>query len=159
MISEKSILIKFDPFWTDLIQKIKKTVIFILFVNVKTFNRNTFWFVRNPFWSSLIKFDPFWTDLIQKNQKQTSHCYPLWNPISSSLIKFDPFWTDLMYSDGLIWILDAISPLNLLFNLEIQVFFIFDRFYSVPGIFCLHFAHLCENFGEQLGELNAAVCF
>ena len=32
-----------------------------------------------------------------------------------------------MYLDGLIWFLDAISPLNLLFNLEIQVFFIFDR--------------------------------
>merc|ERR1711894_731824 len=63
-IGEKSTLIKFDPFWTDLIQKIKnKTAIFILSVNVTNFYRNIFRLVRK---SNLIQFDPFWTDLIQK---------------------------------------------------------------------------------------------
>merc|ERR1711894_706955 len=73
-IGEKSTLIKFDPFWTDLIKKIKnKTAIFILSVNVTNFYRNIFRLVRK---SSLIQFDPFWTDLLQKNQKQKSHFYP-----------------------------------------------------------------------------------
>ena len=70
-------MIKFDPFWTDQIQKNKnKTVIFILSVNVTTFYSNIFWLVRNPIWSSLIKFDQLWTNLILKNPKQNSHCYP-----------------------------------------------------------------------------------
>ena len=38
MIGEKSHFIKFDPFWTDLIQKIQnKTIVFILSLNVTTF--------------------------------------------------------------------------------------------------------------------------
>ena len=41
-------LIKFDPFWTDLIQKIQnKTAIFILFVNVTTFYSIILWSNRN----------------------------------------------------------------------------------------------------------------
>jgi hypothetical protein len=35
LIGEKSNLVKFDPFWTDLIQN--KTAIFILMVDVTTF--------------------------------------------------------------------------------------------------------------------------
>jgi hypothetical protein len=60
--------IQFDQVWSILIhfwqtwsKKIKnEIVISILSVNVKTFYRNIFWFVRNPIWSSLIKFDRVW---------------------------------------------------------------------------------------------------
>ena len=39
---------KFDPFWTDLIQKKSKNkmAIFILFKNVTTFYTNIFWYVQ-----------------------------------------------------------------------------------------------------------------
>jgi hypothetical protein len=48
-------LIKFDPFWTDLIQKNQKqTAIFILSLNVTTFYSNIFRLVKK---SNLIKFD------------------------------------------------------------------------------------------------------
>ena len=45
---------------------VSSTAIFILSVNVTTFNSNIFRLVRK---SSLIKFDPFRTDLIQKKIK------------------------------------------------------------------------------------------
>ena len=58
-----SSLIHFGQIWSKKIQN--QTGIFILFVNVKTFYRNTFWFVRNPIWSSLIHFGQIWSRIKQ----------------------------------------------------------------------------------------------
>ena len=104
-----SSLIKFDPFWTDLIQKkIKnKTVIFILSVNVATYFSNIFRLVRNPLWSSLIHLGQIWSKKIKNKTAifilsvnvTTFYSNFFWlvrNLIWSSLIKFDPFWTDLI---------------------------------------------------------------
>ena len=95
-------MIKFDPFWTDQIQKNKnKTVIFILSVNVTTFYSNIFWLVRNPIWSSLIHFGQIWS----KKSKNKTVIFTLsvtfysnifWlvrNPIWSNLIHFGRIWS------------------------------------------------------------------
>ena len=67
LIGENSNLIKFDPFWTVLIQSDEKhNDNFFAMVNVTTFYSNIFLLVRTPIWSNLIHFNPFWTDLIQK---------------------------------------------------------------------------------------------
>ena len=58
----------------------------------------------------------------------------------------------------LIWNFDAISPLNLFLNLEIQII-LTSATYSVPGIFFYIFLRVCENFGGQLGEINAEASF
>ena len=64
LFHRKSNLIKFEPYWTDLIQsdqKINKVQNLMIY----------FWnyFIRNPIWLSLIHFDPFLMDLIQSDQK------------------------------------------------------------------------------------------
>ena len=91
-------MIKFDPFWTDLIKSDQKKIenwksddIFqwLFHQKLKMWKKWKIWdkrlqseksilraFARtrakNPIWSSLIKFDPFWsilTDLIKSDQK------------------------------------------------------------------------------------------
>ena len=74
-----------------------------------------------------------------------------------------------IYKAGVNWSLEAVWPLNLLFNLENQRILAFTWWkfwllicYSVPGIFCLRFASVCENFGWQLlshCELIAEILF
>jgi hypothetical protein len=69
-------LIKFDPFWADLVQKNEKNkaAIFILSVNVTAFYSNIFRLLRK---SNMIKFDPFWTDLILKKSKNKTAIFIL----------------------------------------------------------------------------------
>jgi len=102
-------LIKFDPFWTDLIQKNQKqSSHFYPFCKCDNFYCNIFRLVRNPIWSNLIHFGQIWSKKKIKNitgifilsvNVTTYYCNIfrlVRNPIWSSLIKFDPFWTDLI---------------------------------------------------------------
>ena len=112
LFHQKSNLIQFDPFSTDLIhfdQKINKVENLMIYFND--------YFIRNPIWSSLIHFDPFWsilihsypflsilTDLIKSDQKINKvenlliylNDYFIRNQIWSTLIHFDPFWSILI---------------------------------------------------------------
>ena len=57
--TDDTILVKYDPFWTDLIQSdLKKCNLVIVEKSI------------------LISFDPFWTDLIQSDQKMNDCFYP-----------------------------------------------------------------------------------
>ena len=103
-----SSLIKFNPFWTDLIQKIKnKTAIFILSVNVTTFYSNIFRLVRNPLWSSLIHFGQIWSKKIKNKTaifilsvNVTTFYSNIFRLVrKSNLIKFDQVWSILDRSD------------------------------------------------------------
>ena len=111
LIGQKYNLIKFDPFWTDLIhfdkknkiltdliksdQKINKIENLIIYLND--------YFIRNQIWSSLIHFGQIWSILIKKNKIWKSDDIFQWLfDQKSNLIKFDPFWsilTDVIKSD------------------------------------------------------------
>jgi hypothetical protein len=111
-------LIHFGQIWSKKIQN--QTGIFSLFVNVKTFYRNIFWFVRNPIWSSLIHFGQIWSKKIPNKTAifilfvnvTTFYSNIFWlvrntfwsslikvNQVWSSLIKFNPFWTDQVWNN------------------------------------------------------------
>ena len=102
-------MINFDPFWTDLINKVENLTIY--------FND---YFIRNLIWSSLMRFDPFWSSLIKfdqvwsildrsdsiwskklkiENLMTYFNDYLIRNPIWSSLIHFDPIWSNLIQFD------------------------------------------------------------
>ena len=101
-------MIKFDPFWTDLIQKNQSiTAIFILSVNVTNFCSNIFRLVRNPIWSSLIHFGQIWSKKIKNKTvifiisvNVTTFYSNIFRLVSkSNLIKFDQVWSILERSD------------------------------------------------------------
>ena len=113
LFHQKSNLIQFDPFWTDLIHFDKK----IKFENLMIYFND--YLIRNPIWSSLIHFDPIW----------------------SSLIQFDPFWsilTDVIKSDqkinkveNLMIYLDDYFIRNQIWSSLIKFWSILDRSASI----------------------------
>ena len=107
-----SSLIKFDPFWTDLIQKNQKSNShFYPFCKCDNFFIVTFFDWReiqfDQVWSTLINFGQIWSEKIWNKTAivilfvnvATFNSNIFWlvrNPIWSSSIKFDPFWTNLI---------------------------------------------------------------
>ena len=123
-------MIKFDPFWTDLIKKIKiKRAIFILSVYVTNFYRNIFRLVRysnlilfDQVWSSLIHFGQIWSKKIKNKTaifilsvNVTNFYRNIFRLVrKSNLIQFDQtfdeVWLSLMKFDQVWSILDRSDP-------------------------------------------------
>ena len=83
---DQSILINFDPFWTDLIQsdqKINKVENLMIYFND--------YFIKNPIWSIFIHFEHIWLNQIKNQWSEKS------KRIFNDYLSKNQIWLTLIY--------------------------------------------------------------